>query len=983
LYPGGVAVTLSDGRIVFVNESGKQTAVAQMDQAPMGPALAKDGFVYGADAWGSVYKFRLSGERVWKHQRETRAGSGYNTPVLASWSGRTHVIVTDTRGHLYAVDTDGKLQLEITATTYRLSTPAVGDVDGDAIPDIVFGADDGTVYCVSADGRLIWERKLAGGRFGRSVPLIADADGDGASEVYMTTPFVGTQTGLHALDGKTGTPRWHFKSEMQTYASLVAMDLDGDGKKEILLGDKNTRLYALNVRGEKVWDTQMGGRGIFYAAAAAGDWIYQIVRDTGLDGKSLYVLDKQGKVRLPVAMDGGGSYGPVLSGSADGLRLLAVTTKGTLHCYRVPSGAVHWSSWRNSTSSDGYLAIAKAPRSGGTRPPMAAKEQRRAHSGTNVIPGAKAHSLLVERPDGSRVFTIGSAAFTAVQKGQYRVTADGGAPVVYTLENDTFALQAPPTEFGDAVSARLQAEFEFAAKHPTAERFDRLHRQAEEARELFAAMAGKPAADLLIRQLDNPWEANPKFRADPSLTLLGNEYESAAFIVTNLRPETAQIRVTADVRFVDIREMPLVRPESTGRLTEDVLPRLNESNTFRLQPGESKKLWAIVNSRDLKPGTHTAMIRAGDMLSLAKPMELKFPVEVSRARLPEKRVYKQCHWLYLASIADERLRDATMRDALEHGMNVFPIPSLTYPVMANGELGKPESAVHDSLVTKLRGKATFLVSGSVGLSWPENVRPSEALANKTYAAAIRKYSEHMIGLGLAFDDWAYYYMDEPGLMGKDASFDKYVRDIARVKEADPRVRIYANPAGGARPPMLAPLTKLVDVWQPDLHLVREHPEEYRRIFQTGTYWHYEAGADQRNLDSLGYYRMKPWVAFQMGMTGGGYWVYSFSPFWFFDQAMGVEYGTVYPSPDGPVTTKRWEASRDGAEDFDLLWQVRELARKANNRAALSLVDEAVAFVTKGQENVSDISRQVEPFAPDYSQWMQYRRQLIAAWEQML
>ncbi len=953
VFEGGTVVTLNDGRIAFVDPAGSLTGYAHMDQAPMGPALVHGGFLYAADAWGSVYKFRANGDRIWKYTRESRAGSGYNTPVI----GLGGVIVTDTRGRLYLVGFDGKLRFEIAVTSYRLSTPVVGDIDSDGVQDIVFGADDGTVYCVSEQGELKWEKKLDGARLGRAVPLAADIDRDGKTEILVPTPFVGRQTGLHALGGKS----WHFKSEMQTYASLMLVDLDGDGQKEILFGDKNTRLYALNVKGEPVWSTQLGGRGIFYAGAVVGDWIYQIARDTGLDGKSLYVLDKRGRVRKSVAMDGGGAYSPAVGRG----RLFAVSTKGTLHCYRIDNGTVHWASWRNSAESTGYLGAPPRP----ARNPMRLqprRERRVARRGTNELPASVKRSARVNRPDGTVQVLIGQRTFGVDIPGDYWVHADNERnPVHYTVEENGFALRPPAGEFGDAVTTRLRAEYEFAVKHPSVARFDALRERLREAEELFAA---RPEGDLWLRQLEDPWGTSRRSRDTFALKMLGNEYESMAFTVTNLRAETAQIRLVCDAIYVDIREIPLVRPESTGRLTEDVLPKLNGANAITLAPGETRKLWAIVNSRDLPAGTHTTLIRAGDMWSLRKPQEIPVRIDVTRARLPEKRTYQQCNWLYLASIANPVAREATIVDALEHGMTVFPIPALAFPLE-----GKPDSAMHDELIKRLKGKATFLVSGSVG----------GPLAAKDYAAAIRKYSEHMLSLGLSFDEWAFYYLDEPGLMGKDEAFDKYVRDITRVKQADPRVRIYANPAGGAKPEMLAPLTKLIDVWQPDLHLVREQPEAYGKIFGTGIYWHYEAGADQRNLDTLGYYRMKPWVAFQMGMTGGGYWVYSYSPFWFFDPAMGTEYGTVYQTPQGPVTTKRWEASRDGAEDFELLWQVRALARARNDTAALRLLDEAVAFVTAGQETASDIGRQVEPFAPDYSRWMQYRADLIAAWERML
>jgi hypothetical protein len=80
-----------------------------------------------------------------------------------------------------------------------------------------------------------------------------------------------------------------------------------------------------------------------------------------------------------------------------------------------------------------------------------------------------------------------------------------------------------------------------------------------------------------------------------------------------------------------------------------------------------------------------------------------------------------------------------------------------------------------------------------------------------------------------------------------------------------------------------------------------------------------------------------------------------------------------------VTTKRWDASREGIQDFELLWMVREAARKAAPEIrdeAFRLLDEAVKFVTRGQEKVTDISRHVRTYTPDYQQWMNYRRELI-------
>ena len=83
------------------------------------------------------------------------------------------------------------------------------------------------------------------------------------------------------------------------------------------------------------------------------------------------------------------------------------------------------------------------------------------------------------------------------------------------------------------------------------------------------------------------------------------------------------------------------------------------------------------------------------------------------------------------------------------------------------------------------------------------------------------------------------------------------------------MRMGADHQAGLAVEMMREVASLIDVWQPDLHLFREDEPAFTAIFQQGRFWHYEAPGEQRELDPLGYYRMKPWVAFQTGMTGGG------------------------------------------------------------------------------------------------------------------
>ena len=906
-FDGMIAIALANSRIGIYTQAGEPLKELSLDAAPLGPPVIDARRIYAADVWGRAYAFTKDGELVWRHDRETRAGNGYSMPVLAG----DLLYLTDTRGTLYALNAKGESKLEVKVTNYRLSTPAV------AGSLIYFGGDDERVYCVSTDGRLVWSTHLPGGRFGRAVPLLADLDRDGKSELYITTPFVGPITGLHALDAATGAPKWHFKSELQTYASIALADLDNDGRDEILFGDKNTRLYALDASGKRRWDAQLPGRGIFFAPVITRDAIYQITRDADLN-----VVDFHGRVTKSIKLAAGGGAGPALAGNQ-----LLTATANKLQAWPVDGAGARWTSWRDNSRS----AASSTPPS--PRPAPATIDRASGYPGTNTIPGEPLKSIRVTAPNGAVHLVIGSNSFAVLTPGQYSVLVNGGErQILFAIGNDAddrALLQLGQTP----LASRVRGDFFAARQQPSIERYDNARAR------LRAAEKSRNAP--FVQQLANPWGESLEAAGKPDaieLRMLGNEYESAGFLLTNPYSEASTFRIEHDHTVLEFRDVQKVRALSTGRLTEDLLPRLAQGELITLQPGEQRKLWLIANSHGLAAGTHTKTIRIGALESTAAPKSVTVTMHVSRARLPQQFTYKQCHWFYPANIAGDQAREAAIADALAHGTNVIPLPP-------------PNHALHDALVQRLKGKVTFLAA---------RPKPEE----------VKAYAGKMKSLGAGYADWAYYVLDEPGLMGKDAAFDQWVADVKAIKKEDPNARIYANPAGGAKPEMLEPVKHLIDIWQPDRHLVLGDPAAYAKLFGAKTYWHYEAPADQRNLDPLGFYRMKPWVAFQMGMTGGGYWVHSSSPYWFFDRSFATEYGAVYMTPEGPVTTKRWEASRDGAEDFELLWQLR----------GSKLVDNAVAFVTKDQEHATDISRQVSPFAPDYATWMDFRAKLIAALE---
>jgi hypothetical protein len=1065
----GLLVAEPAGRITLISPQGEKRLSMTLDYRLETQAVAADLHGHGklsvvaVDERGSIYCFDEAGQRQWKFGRCGKSGE-IRLPVVADLDGdgRKEILVPDSQGHLDVLDADGKLRLEITATKYRVGVPAVGDVNGDGKAEIIFGTDAGEVYCVSGQGELQWATTLDA-CFGRALPLIADAGRDGNYQVYFPTAFNSAHPGLFALEAATGRQLWQAPSVLQSYRSTVVADLEGDGRNEILFGDKNSSLFCLDSGGRQRWTRQLDGRGIFFAPAVAAlqgngaSTILAVVRGAGSTGKSLYALDATGKVVDSVALPGGGGASPVLcrfQGQPD-LRLSIISGSSRLLCYRLEQKAaaskILWPGVRNDAQNSGFIksAMAAGGRRPGPKPPEVAAIKKRAVAGTNklevpqAVPGAELVSVETLLPDHSRGLELlhlqGPAkglktAFVASAPGDYDVTvrwpeAPGDLTArtehyVYHLDQNFSADadrleevasalralgRAAPglSDLSEHFLATARAALEYARRTKAAADFDAFHWKCD----YYGSLAGycrsnRVPGGLLVHQLANPWEnfdaveffsQAPRAMNSISVSMVGNEYESVAVALTNLRPYPAVVRLSCGPfqgennqveakHILEFREVLKVRPDGIGEPVEDALPRLGEAQIVRLEPGETRKLWLTFRSQALLAGTWRAKLKVGNITAAEAPAEVPVTIEVSTVRLPARFTYRECNWLYLDGIRDEALQEATLRDALEHGMNVFCIPGVSIQVDAQGTLGPASTAAHDRLVRKLADRAFFLVSGPISVQWPAQAHPDAALQQKTFAEALRWYADHIRSLGIDYEDYAIYLQDEPGLMGRDANFEAFVARVKQFKAAQPRLQLYANPAGGARADLLRPLQDLIDVWAPDLHLVREQPEELKQIFQHGKhYWHYEAPADQRTLDPLGFYRMKPWVAFQMGMTGGGYWVYSQSDYWLADGSGGSEYGSVYPTDRGPVTTKRWEASRDGIQDFELLWLLRQTAEQSPlpaRQRALALLDLALRFVTRGQEKVTDISRHVRPYTPDYEQWMQYRRDLIRAQEHL-
>jgi outer membrane protein assembly factor BamB len=287
--------------------------------------LDDDGFaeILRGTAWGGrTIEVRGSedGELIWSYDTSANDGGGwvYSVAPIADLTGdgKPEVLAgAGTNGdpysgarRIYCLDgSDGSFIFVYAAAEAFNCVKAMGDVNGDEIPDVIGGNADGYVYCVSGAsvgaGSLIWSfdtggnaayvdeiedvtgdgipdviagswsgfvtciNGATGGQFW-SAPIgnwiletrvIEDVSGDGVADVAVCN--VGSN--FRVLSGADGTLHWYVSTGANVWSIYPIPDVDGDGIIDIVAGAQNDLVYCVSgasddTIGDVIWTTNVG-----------------------------------------------------------------------------------------------------------------------------------------------------------------------------------------------------------------------------------------------------------------------------------------------------------------------------------------------------------------------------------------------------------------------------------------------------------------------------------------------------------------------------------------------------------------------------------------------------------------------------------------------------------------------------------------------------------------------------------------------------
>ena len=888
--------------------------------------------------------------------------------------GKSEIVIATTDGFITALGSDlselWRIKIGSSSESWSTSAPVMfGASDGKTY--IAAASGSGEIFCLNSQGKPVWQ-------FPTNVPVsssisVSDFDQDGQTDIFLVT-----HTGLIYRFDEKGNLLWNIDMQGRSLAPGAIGDINNDGKPEYILSTQQGHILVLNNEGEVVFDHQLPSRAInvtpsFGHITGNPDKLDMIL--TGGESGTAYCFEtpvtqnpKMQWSNYRCNIQNTGSWFGLTK--SDDLRMvpqnlswnrLFIGEKIQFTIYNPKPGAKPLKAKVVGISPNGAKSSAVANIYG--------YEGELLLPADLTFPGKYEFEWSISNSDGkvllssSRSVTVipfeNDRALAAQSISILKSSADKIEPVL-PLSAQALRKEASDLQLEANAISQLQASVSVAepmSVHTTIKKTSALNEQSKRAIAVSAILnkaSALGAGTSLIAFEGAKWDNRkvdlqlPSAVVNPVLinhSVVPGEHHPVPVVLFNITDHLLNARVVIENKNggINVTAMRSVNTASSlGEESWDALPEIDESGVVSIPALSAREVWLDIKVGNVESGKHTigvtfqALNGAGVLDSPTNPHAVDAPetkvliaLDVLPFKMAASTEFHMCTWS--PSTGPE------IPGLLAHGNNVFLITNPVFKYNEKNELTGFDYTETDKALTQLKDKGVFLlVNGLPGIK--------EEFGGEGYKKQFDRYLKdlipHLASYGIGLDQFALYPIDEPGGSGWKA-VNQVVKFGEVVHGVNPEVMIYQD--GGGELPMFEAMSKYVNVWSPTIDWVADKSPEMNIMRTKKKFlWSYNCsyassrpvGPNIKNINLIYEFRTAALLALRNEVNGIGFWCYNSTPGnpW---SRITLEYNLVYPGMTKSITSRRWEAVREGIEDFRIVTALKKYLNTETNPDAAS------------------------------------------------
>ncbi len=474
---------------------------------------------------------------------------------------------------------------------------------------------------------------------------------------------------------------------------------------------------------------------------------------------------------------------------------------------------------------------------------------------------------------------------------------------------------------------------------------------------IYKVVYGKPFLCLSANPMEIVFENQVLLRdslKEISVQMWQKEYESAAFNIINCSDGPMKMTVSvsgllgsdgqkigSDKTFT-IRRAVYIKGSEVGSIADALV--LQNKRPFNLEPGDLTQIWLTIFNPALTAGSYKGNISVSATTVEGKTIlieSIPIVLKIQQHIFPDKAALKTCNWAYYEVASAPEMAE----DLRDHYTNVCVVPAQDLPFLRfssdqPGIIGKPNYTELDTVLQQNKYAETYLIGLNFSIAEKDfgrfgNVKWMTPAWRTVFSSWLKELVKHLKGRGVGYNRFVLYPFDE-------TIADDYYKLAKLIKDIDPKIRLYAN-SFGKGPREFMRFRELIDIWcLQNSHCMR-HPEWFKTIKSFGKeVWTYECLRPMKAKEPYSYYRLLPWRAFKRGQTGAGFWIYYYGlnfepgavpwndtlrPHGYSGVVYGAEASPVPELGENIVPSRRWEAWREGVEDYQYLFELQQAINK--------------------------------------------------------